>query len=211
MNEYHNIYKEMTSQIIETIARAVDAKDPYTNGHSKRVAYYSVEIGKRLSLDEEDLQFLRYAALLHDLGKIGIPDKILQKPKNLTEEEYMQVKQHPKIGAEILKGAPLLKGVDVGAKYHHEKWDGTGYMEGLSGEDIPLFARIIGVADTYDSMISDRPYHKRETKENAIAELERCAGTQFDPAIAKIMVEIIGNEIRAECNSPSSKQKYSIR
>lgn len=188
------LYRNMTSQIIETIARAVDAKDPYTNGHSRRVAHYSVKLGEKLGFSEEDLEFLRYAALLHDIGKIGIPDSILQKPTDLTSEEYELMKQHPKIGAEILKGAPLLKGVGVGAKYHHEKWDGSGYMEGLSGEDIPLFARIIGVADTYDTMLSDRPYHKADTKETAISEFERCAGTQFDPKIAKIMLELIKEE-----------------
>lgn len=187
-------YQEMTSQIIETIARAIDAKDPYTNGHSRRVSYYSVLIGRELGLSEENLLFLRYAALLHDIGKIGIPDAILQKPEELTPEEYDQIKQHPKIGAEILKGAPLLKGVAVGAKYHHEKWDGTGYLEGLSGEDIPLFARIIGVADTYDTMVSDRPYHKAETKETVIRELKRCGGTQFDPTLAQIMISIIERE-----------------
>lgn len=192
------LYREMTSQIIETIARAVDAKDPYTNGHSKRVAHYSVEIGKKLNLSSENLEFLRYAALLHDIGKIGIPDRILQKPEGLTPGEYLQIKQHPKIGAEILRGAPLLKGVDVGAQYHHERWDGTGYMEGLSGEDIPLFARIIGVADTYDTMRSDRPYHKAESRENTIAEFKRCAGSQFDPKLVQIMVELIQEEIKQQ-------------
>lgn len=188
-------FKDMTSQIIETIARAIDAKDPYTNGHSRRVAHYSVLIGEQLGLSDEDLLFLRYAALLHDIGKIGIPDAILQKPSGLTDEEYETIKQHPRIGAEILKGAPLLKGVVVGARYHHEKWDGTGYLEGLSGEEIPLFARIIGVADTYDTMITNRPYHSAETKHTAVEEIERCSGTQFDPDIAKIMIDIIKNEM----------------
>ncbi len=188
-------FKEMTSQIIETIARTIDAKDPYTNGHSRRVAHYSVLIGQQMGLSEEDILFLRYAALLHDIGKIGIPDSILQKPGELTDEEYHTIKQHPQIGAEILKGAPLLKGVVVGARYHHEKWDGTGYLEGLSGEDIPLFARIIGVADTYDTMITDRPYHKAESKRAALDEVRRCGGTQFDPTIAKIMIDIISKEL----------------
>ena len=189
-------FKEMTSQIIETISRAIDAKDPYTNGHSKRVAYYSVLIGERLGLSEEDLLFLRYAALLHDIGKIGIPDAILQKPCELTPQEYEQIKQHTHIGAEILKGAPLLRDAVIGAKYHHEKWDGTGYLEGLSGEDIPLFARIICVADTYDSMITDRPYHKAETKAAAIKEIGRFGGTQFDPKITIIMIEIMQEETK---------------
>ena len=188
-------FKEMTSQIIETITRTIDAKDPYTKGHSKRVAHYSGLIGERLGLSDEELMFLRYAALLHDIVKIGIPDAILQKPEQLTPQEYEQIKQHTHIGAEILKGAPLLQGAVVGAKYHHEKWDGTGYLEGLSGEDIPLFARIIGVADTYDTMITDRPYHKAESKKVAMKEIERCGGTQFDPAIAKIMIEIMEEEM----------------
>ncbi len=190
------LYEQTTSQIIETVARTIDAKDPYTNGHSKRVAHFSVLIGKKLRFSKEDLVYLRYAALLHDIGKIGIPDAVLQKPAGLTDSEYALMKQHPQIGAEILEGVPALKGVTVGARYHHEKWDGTGYNEGLSGVKIPLLARIIGVADTYDTMISDRPYHKGETPGAAIAEFKRCAGTQFDPTLAAIMIDIIEEEAK---------------
>ena len=189
--EYHTI----TEQTIETFAKVIDAKDPNTNGHSHRVAHYAIRMGKKLNLSEKEQENLYYAALLHDIGKIGISDYILHKPSGLTEEEYITIKKHTEIGAEILKGIPMIEGLVVGAKYHHERYDGTGYMEGLSGDDIPLFARIIGLADSYDTMSSDRPYHKGIPREDIIEEIKRCSGTQFDPKLTSIMITLIREDI----------------
>ena len=189
--EYHTI----TEQTIETFAKVIDAKDPSTNGHSYRVAHYSIRMGKKLGFSEKEQENLYYAALLHDIGKIGISDYILHKPADLTEEEYLTIKQHTEIGAEILKGIPLIEGLVVGAKYHHERYDGTGYMEGLKKDEIPLFARIIGLADSYDTMFSDRPYHKGIPREKIIDEIKRCSGSQFDPKLASIMITLIEEDM----------------
>ncbi len=166
---------------IESLRLAVDAKDSYTRGHSDRVSYYSVMIGKQLGLSEEDLDTLKQGALFHDVGKIGIPDAILQKPGKLTDDEYDDIKNHPSIGAKILGPAKIFEPLIPMVLHHHERYDGRGYPGGLKGEEIPYFARIVCVADSFDAMTSDRAYRPRFTVVKALEEMESCKGTQFDP------------------------------
>lgn len=191
-------YHEILVQSLLTFAGTIDAKDAYTNDHSTHVAEYSRELAKRMGLSEEEQEHIYYVALLHDIGKIGIPDDILNKPGKLTDEEYAVIKTHPQIGADILKNFTSLKGIADGAHYHHERYDGTGYCEGLAGEDIPLVARIIAVADTYDAMSSKRCYRKSLSTEFIKNELKSVAGTQLDPDIVPYMLDIIAEKAENE-------------
>lgn len=173
----------ITFQTIATITRIVDAKDHYTDDHSTRVANYSALLARELGWEENDVTKLYNAALLHDIGKIGIQDSILKKIGRLEDSEYEIMKTHTSIGAEILSGLSFIDGAVEGALYHHEKYDGSGYPFGLRGETIPLFARIICIADAFDAMNSDRAYRKRCDEEYIISELKRCRGTHFDPTL----------------------------
>lgn len=192
--EYAKKQIEMGNRTILSIAKTVDAKDPNTSQHSFRVSEYSVAIAKKLNLSEEKCENLRKMALLHDIGKIGIPDAILNKPDRLTDEEYEIMKSHVIQGGEILKDFTMIDNVSVGALYHHEKYDGTGYCKGLKGEEIPLEARIIGIADAFDAMTANRVYRKQLDIEVVIAELKRCSGTQFDPELVEILLSLIENK-----------------
>jgi putative nucleotidyltransferase with HDIG domain len=177
---------------IQTIANAIDAKDEYTQGHCTRVAEYSHMIGKYLGLDDETLETLNYAAILHDVGKIGIKDSILNGTTKLTDEEFAEMKSHVIKGAKILESIKKTKPeIVLGAKYHHERYDGKGYAEGISGDSIPLFARIIAVADVYDAMTSTRSYRKGLPQEVAVAELIKFSGTQFDKNIVDAFIQYI--------------------
>lgn len=191
LNEKNEQIQDMSMQTIMTIANALDAKDSYSEGHSRRVSVYSALIAEKLGLSEDEINNIRIIALLHDIGKIGVPDLVLNKPGRLTDEEFTLMKQHTIFGNDILKAINTIPGVDIGTKYHHERYDGRGYPEGLKGEDIPYVARIIAVADSYDAMTSNRVYRKHLTYEQVISELEKGEGTQFDPDIAKIMVQLI--------------------
>ncbi|MBD5080941.1 MAG: HD domain-containing protein [Ruminococcaceae bacterium] len=184
-------YRRIIDQSLRTFANIIDAKDRYTNGHSLRVAAYSLEIAKKLKVSEEDQERIYDIALLHDIGKIGIPDSILNKNGKLNEKEIETVRRHPSIGGQILKDFTSIPGISEGAKYHHERYDGKGYNEGLSGEDIPFFARIICVADCYDTMAGGRHYQEKKDQNAIKEELKRCSGTQFDPNVAKAMIELI--------------------
>lgn len=175
--------KEAYYGTIETLRLAVDAKDTYTKNHSERVSYFSVMIGKQLGLNDADLETLKQGALFHDIGKIGIPDAILQKPGKLTDEEYDDIKNHPSIGSKILAPAKIFSDLIPIVLNHHERYDGKGYPIGLAGEDIPLMARIVCVADSFDAMTSDRSYRPRFTVIAALEEIERCKGAQFDPLV----------------------------
>jgi len=186
----YNYMQELYMDSIQTIANAIDARDEYTQGHCTRVSEYSVMIGKKLGMEEEELNDLRCSAILHDVGKIGTSDSILNSTMKLTTEEFEQIKTHVITGARILKPISKTKpGIVYGAKYHHERYDGTGYVEGLSGESIPLFARIIAVSDTFDAMTSNRPYRKGLPEEVAVAELIKDSGTKYDKKIVDAFLE----------------------
>ncbi|MBQ9416642.1 MAG: HD domain-containing protein [Clostridia bacterium] len=184
-------YKNITLEAIQAIARTIDAKDEYTNGHSIRVGYYSKVVAENLGMSQDEVDNIYYIALLHDIGKIAIPDSILNKPGRLTDEEFAVMKSHTTRGAQILKGISTIPQIMEGAKSHHEKYDGTGYPEGLKGEDIPYVARIICCADCFDAMASKRVYKEPFSLEKIIGEFERCSGTQFDPKISKVVVDLI--------------------
>ena len=176
---------------IMAIANTIDAKDTYTSGHSVRVAKCAKAIAERLGWSEEEIENIHYMALLHDIGKIGVPDSILNKPSRLSEEEFALIKRHPVVGAEILKDIHMIKDVSDGALCHHERFDGKGYPSGLKGKEIPLCARIIGIADTYDAMTSNRIYRAKLSDKKVIEEFERCSGTQFDPELAELFVSML--------------------
>lgn len=186
--------QNMTFQTIETIANTIDAKDEYTQGHSRRVANYAVAIAREMGMDEEAVDNIRFIGLLHDIGKIGVPDSVLNKPGRLTDAEYELMKQHTVKGGEILKDIGMLPDLDVGAKYHHERYDGKGYPMGLKGEEIPLVARIIGLADAYDAMTSNRVYRQHLTEDVVLSEIKRCRGTQFDPKVTDAFLNYLGKE-----------------
>lgn len=186
--------ERLSQQTILTLAKTIDAKDRYTNGHSERVAGYSKEIAARMGLSEQEQQDIYYMGLLHDIGKIGISDAIINKTEKLTDEEYRTIRRHPEIGENILKNIKEIPGIAVGAKFHHEKYDGSGYPTGAAGDEIPLPARIIGIADAYDAMASTRSYRDVLPQEVVRAEIAKGRGTQFDPACADILLEMIDED-----------------
>ena len=181
-------------QIVQALAASVDAKDRYTHGHSSRVASYSREIARRLGYSKTQQDTIYMMGLLHDVGKIGIQDAIINKKGRLTDEEYAAIKTHPSVGAEILKNISDFPELMVGARWHHERYDGRGYPDGLSGEEIPETARIIAVADTYDAMTSNRSYRGAMPQEKVRQEIARCSGSQFDPRFAEIMLQMIDED-----------------
>ncbi|HKR66528.1 MAG TPA: HD domain-containing phosphohydrolase [Thermoanaerobaculia bacterium] len=176
---------------VRMLAAAIDAKDPYTRGHSERVARYSIGIGKNLALPEKEMRNLRISALLHDVGKIGIDDRILRKPGALSEDEFEVMKQHPAKGAAIMSGVAQLIDIIPGMKYHHEKWSGGGYPENLEGEQIPMQARIVAIADTFDAMTTNRPYQKAMELSYVVEKIKSFAGTRFDPRVVDAFVNAV--------------------
>ena len=184
--------------VVSSLASAIDAKDTYTNGHSSRVAEYSREIARRSGYEGKELEDIYMMGLLHDVGKIGIPDAVINKPAKLTDEEYDIIKNHPVLGARILGNIKEMPKLANGARWHHERYDGKGYPDGLSGEDIPEEARIIAVADSYDAMSSHRSYRKSLSQEVVREEIEKGKGTQFDPRFASIMLEMMGEDVDYE-------------
>jgi HD-GYP domain-containing protein (c-di-GMP phosphodiesterase class II) len=193
-----------TEQLAGALVEAVEAKDPYTRGHSERVNFLAVEIGRAMGLPADELQDLHWASLLHDVGKIGIPDAILSKPSKLTKDEYTFVKGHPERSYEILCKVEHLKNAALGARYHQEMYDGRGYPHGLKGERIPLHGRIIAVADTYDSITSSRAYRAGRSHEEALREIERVSGSQLDPSIVQVFRKLCEDE-------PEWLARFSIR
>ncbi len=183
--------KELSLNVIMTLIQAIEAKDRYTRGHSIQVTELANKVGRELKLSDQQLELLQTAALLHDVGKIGISESILNKRGALTEEEYDQVKQHPAIGAAILKPIKGLEDVTIAIYYHHECYDGSGYLEGLKGDAIPLAARILAVCDTYAAMTSDRPQRKELTGQQAVKELKRVKGTQLDPTVVDALFAVL--------------------
>ena len=185
------IKDNIISQAMNAIANLVDAKDPYTKGHSTRVSYYTQKIAEKMGLHETEVKNLGYIALMHDCGKIGIPDNILTKPARLTDEEFKIMQGHTTYGGKALEEFTSMDGIVEGALYHHERYDGKGYPKKLKGENIPLYARIIGVADALDAMNSDRCYRPHLKPEVIKQELKKNAGSQFDPDIVECALELI--------------------
>ena len=195
--QLHDKNEELERAYLDTIGilrQTVEAKDPYTRGHSDRVSEYSVLIGKKLGLDEKTLHILKIGGLFHDIGKIGIPDSILLKESKLSDEEYSQIKNHPMIGVHMLGDAAIFTDILPIVKHHHERYDGRGYPSQLVGDDIPYVARIAAVADTFDAMTSKRSYRDSLPIDVVRAEIERCSGTQFEPNIAKVFLDIMDND-----------------
>lgn len=187
-------FQRLSDQTIVALSDTVEAKDLYTKGHSQRVANYSAEIARRLGYDDERIKEVYYIGLMHDIGKIGVPDSVINKKGRLTDEEFAEIKNHPGIGYDILKQISEIKDISEGARWHHERFDGRGYPDGLAGEDIPVIARIIAVADAYDAMTSNRSY-RNVMEQNAVYEqIQTNAGSQFDPEIAKVMLEMIKDD-----------------
>jgi hypothetical protein len=186
--------QKFNEQMANALIEAVEAKDPYTRGHSERVHYIAMQIGEAMKLGARDADDLYWGSLLHDVGKIGIPDAVLCKPGRLTRDEFTFIMVHPERSYEILRHIERLKGAVPGARHHQEKYDGSGYPHGLRGADIPLNARIIAVADTYDSITSSRAYRAGRSHEVAMAEIARVAGSQLDPAIIRVFEEVCAAE-----------------
>jgi HD-GYP domain-containing protein (c-di-GMP phosphodiesterase class II) len=178
-------------ETIRSLAAAVDAKDPYTHGHAQRVAALSVEIGRELGLGRDELQALEYGGVLHDIGKIGIPDAILAKRGTLTAAEMEVVRAHPMVGADIVAGVAFLRDALPAIRHHHERWDGTGYPAGLAGEAIPLVARIVNIADTWDACTSRRPYQEPIPADVVAAILDGLKGAQTDPRVHDALLAVL--------------------
>jgi len=202
--------EQMNVNIVRALARTIDAKDRYTNGHSQRVANYSVELAKRLGKTAEEQSDIYYAGLLHDVGKIRVPEEVINKPGKLTDEEFEQIKIHPVTGYHILKDIFEDKKIAIGAKFHHERYDGTGYPNGLMGENIPEIARIIGVADAYDAMASNRSYRSALSQEVVRSEIVKGKGKQFDPKIADAMLQMIDEDHGYTMKQSDSTEKVIL-
>jgi putative nucleotidyltransferase with HDIG domain len=190
-----NQLKAANLDSIKALAEALETKDFETKGHSDRTVAHALNIAKRIGLSEQEQEWIQYAAILHDIGKIGIPEQILKKPGKLTPEEYEVMKQHPVYGAQIVRQIKFLNHVVPLVQADHERWDGKGYPDGLKGEQIPLGARIVALVDAYDAMTSDRVYRKALGKSFAIEEIERFSGTQFDPHIVGVFLEILRKDV----------------
>lgn len=190
--------ERLFDQTVLALAKTIDAKDKYTQGHSQRVADYVRRISKMVGDSAERQREIYCMGLLHDIGKIGVPSAIINKPTRLTDEEYEIIKSHTTIGAEILKNIEEFPKLSIGARYHHERWDGKGYPDGLGGTDIPVEARMIAVVDAYDAMTSRRSYRGIMEQERVRKEIERGRGTQFDPRFADIMLTIIAEDVNFE-------------
>ncbi len=202
--------KDIFTRTVTALSEAVDAKDRYTSGHSKRVAEYAFMIAGRLGKDRDEQELIYRAGLLHDVGKIRVPAEIINKPGRLTEEEYNTIKIHPMTGYHILRGISDDNSIAIGAKYHHERYDGKGYPNGLAGEKIPEIARILAVADAYDAMASNRSYRNVLPQEVVRSEIENGRGTQFDPKIADIMLEMIDEDKAYDMRQSDTTQKYIL-
>lgn len=190
----HVLKNEFIDITVQSLLNALRCKDDYTWGHSLRVAYFCISVGKELGLNEAELYDLEISALFHDIGKIGVPDAVLLKPSRLSDEEFVEMKLHPTKSYQILKDFPIFHQMALNAKHHHERFDGRGYPDGLKGNDIPLFARIILIADTFDAMTSTRPYRKGLPFDVAFAELREFAGTQFDPIVVESFISAMTKE-----------------
>jgi putative nucleotidyltransferase with HDIG domain len=195
--ENHRLIAALERGYLDTIralASAIDAKDPYTRGHSERVARLAVEIGRELKLDDATLRALEFGGILHDVGKIGVPEQVLGKPARLTPEEFKVVQAHAVIGAEIVEGVEFLRSAKPAIRHHHERWDGKGYPDGLAGEAIPLIARILNAADIWDACTSERPYHPAASATVGLSILAESRGVQLDPMVHDAILRVLLRE-----------------
>lgn len=183
--------RRLNAELFQSLARVFDMRDPYVGGHAAQVATYAVAIATEMGLPGEKIEVVRQAAFLHDIGKLAIPEAILHKPGKLTEIEYEFIKKHTDIGADLLASTEGLKHLAPFVRFHHERWDGYGYPQGLDGEEIPLEARILNVCDSVESMASDRPYHRGMSIAEIKAEVERCSAFQFDPAVVDVFIRLL--------------------
>lgn len=194
MTEQERKTAHLTKGFMAALAKAVDEKDHYTSGHSERVAKYAKELAKRMGKTEAEQEEIYVMGLLHDIGKIGVPESIINKQGKLNDEEFQKIKEHPAMGSEILKNVKELPKLATGARWHHERFDGRGYPDGLSGLNIPEEARIIAVADAYDAMTSNRAYSRIRPQQEVRSEIERCRESQFDPKIADLFLQMIDDD-----------------
>lgn len=202
--------RELFFTTIKSISSALDAKDTYTHGHSYRVTLFSLILAQQLNLSEKMQEDIEIAGLLHDIGKIGVPENILCKPGKLTDDEYDKIKTHPAQSQKILNGIDKLKHVTFWLSSHHERWDGKGYPLAIKGKEIPLPARMLAIADTYDAMTSNRSYRKGLPHEIAVEEIKRCAGSQFDPDIVEVYLQVEHIFAAALADPVEYYNKYSI-
>ncbi len=186
--------QKVLEQMLHAFAKTIDKKDEYTRGHSFRVAFYSEKLARKIGYSEVDARRVYHIALMHDIGKILIPIEILNKPERLTDEEYEIIKSHPAIGEEILNEITSFPELSLGAGYHHECYDGSGYPHGAKGDEIPKIAQIIAVADTFDAMFSTRPYRKQMDLEDVLEEIKKNKGTQFNPEYAEAFIQMVREE-----------------
>ncbi|AZR72093.1 hypothetical protein BBF96_01010 [Anoxybacter fermentans] len=187
-------------EILKVLSRSIDYRDSYTEEHSERVKNYAVKLAKELLLPESLVEEIRIGSLLHDLGKLGIPDQIINKQGLLSVEEYEKIKEHPRIGYRIIEPVQISRNIKAIILFHHERWDGQGYPLGLKGDEIPLPARIVAIADAFDAMTSNRVYRKACSKEEALKEIQACSGSQFDPQLSKVFIKMIEKEINLNKN-----------
>jgi len=188
--------KMLLTSVLQALMLSLDAKDAYTRGHSDRVSYLARSIAVEMKLPPEDVDLVSTAGLLHDLGKIGVPENVLRKPARLTNEEFSMIQLHPDIGRKIVQEIPMMFRAMPSVLHHHERWDGTGYPRGLKGDQIPLFARILSVADAFDAMGSPRCYKDPMAIDKVLIEVERCKGTQFDPEVVEALHRVDLTEYR---------------
>ena len=199
--ENASLYEDLEMSYFSTVkalARAIEVKDPFTYGHSERVTQYAIAIASEMELGEWEIRNIKYAAALHDIGKLGVARSILNKPGTLSEEEFLHVKSHPQMGDSIIEPVSFLREPREIILHHHERYDGKGYPDGLKGEEIPLGARILAVADSFEAMMSDRPYRSALDLDEAIKELRDNIGTQFDPSVVKVFIESLSEDIMKE-------------
>jgi putative nucleotidyltransferase with HDIG domain len=182
--------------MLSVLSRAIEARDPNTRGHSARVTALAESIALQLGWSEDRLALLHVGGPLHDIGKLAISDEVLSKPGRLDDNELAQIREHPKLGARLLLRVAAFRTALPYVLYHHERWDGTGYPTGRAGEEIPVEARVLAIADAFDAMTSDRPYRRALSREEALAEVERCSGTQFDPEIVRVFLALFAEAER---------------
>jgi response regulator RpfG family c-di-GMP phosphodiesterase len=200
-NPFPSTEKALKNAYLDTLralSKVIESRDLYTKRHSELVAKYAVEIANELGLSTEEIEVMEQTALLHDIGKIGIKDTILNKPGKLNAEEWEEVKKHPLIGEELIRPFKLLHIEQTMIRHHHERFDGAGYPDKLKGEEIPIYARILAVADSFEAMVSDRPYRSKLSLEEAKKELERCKGTQFDPKVVEAFLRVLETKATKE-------------